>query len=64
MASRGAAGPDETSLARRALDLEAAIAGLESRLPAHSVPAALLLRLEELEEELTRVRATLPGGTS
>lgn len=31
-------------------------ADLESRLPKHSVPMAMMLRLEELEEEIGRLR--------
>ncbi len=37
--------------------LEAEIADLERRLPAHSTPPSLLARLEELEDELARARA-------
>ena len=33
-------------------ELEQHIADLRARLPRHSVPAAMLLELEELEEEL------------
>jgi hypothetical protein len=33
-------------------ELEKHIADLRARLPRHSVPAAMLLELEELEEEL------------
>ena len=40
-------------------DLEKRIADLRSRLPRHSVPAAMLLELEELEEEL-EARRQLP----
>lgn len=39
--------PDRAELERR-------IADLRARLPRHSVPAAMLLELEELEEELER----------
>jgi hypothetical protein len=38
-------------------EIEAKIADLERRLPAHSVPAAMLQQLEELEDELERARA-------
>ena len=38
-------------------DIEAKIADLERRLPAHSVPAAMLQQLEELEDELEQARA-------
>lgn len=36
------------------VELERRIADLRARLPRHSVPTALLLELEELEEELER----------
>jgi len=52
------------SAARRIGELEAAIADLEKRMPAHSVPPALLIRLEELEEELARVREAIRGDRS
>ncbi len=41
----------------RVQTLEAAIADLERRLPAHSTPPSLLARLEELEDELASARA-------
>jgi hypothetical protein len=36
--------------------LEQQIAELKARLPKHSVPAAMLIELEELEEELARLQ--------
>jgi len=36
-------------------ELEARIADLKSRLPAHSAKPAMLIELEELEEELERL---------
>jgi hypothetical protein len=38
-------------------EIEAKIAELERRLPAHSVPPAMLQQLEELEDELEQARA-------
>jgi hypothetical protein len=38
--------------------LEAQIADLEARLPAHSVPPAMIAQLEELEAALERLKAT------
>jgi hypothetical protein len=38
--------------------LQEQIDDLKKRLPAHSIPAAMLLRLEELEEELEREQAS------
>ena len=40
-------------------NVEAEIAGLTARLPRHSTPPAMLLRLEELEDELSLLRAQL-----
>jgi len=48
------------SLKERAVrirELEKQIADLEARLPAHSVPPAMIEELETLEEELERLRA-------
>ena len=42
---------------KRIEDLEARIADLETRLPKHSVPPAMLIQLEELEEMLERARS-------
>jgi hypothetical protein len=38
-------------------ELERQIADLEARLPEHSVPPAMLIELEELEEALERARS-------
>ena len=40
-------------------ELEERIAELRQRLPRHSAPPAMLLELEELEEELARLRLAL-----
>jgi hypothetical protein len=40
--------------ADRVRELEKEIAELKQRLPPHSVPVAMLWRLEELEEELEK----------
>ncbi|MBC7248865.1 MAG: histidine kinase [Anaerolineae bacterium] len=40
----------------RVQELEREIEELKSRWPAHSVPPAMLQRLEELEEELELIR--------
>lgn len=37
--------------------LEKGIADLKARLPKHSVPAAMIIELEELEEELEKLKA-------
>jgi hypothetical protein len=41
----------------RISELERRIADLEARLPRHSVPPAMLIQLEELEEALERARS-------
>ena len=40
----------------RIAQLEEEIANLEARLPKHSVPAAMLIELEELEDELETLK--------
>lgn len=40
----------------RVAELERRIADLEARLPKHSIPPAMLIQLEELEEELEQAR--------
>jgi hypothetical protein len=46
----------------RIRELERELADLERRLPAHSVRPAMLLRLEEIEEELARLRQAREGS--
>jgi len=43
-------------LTLRIADLEKEIEDLKQRLPAHSVPSSMILRLEELEDELAEAR--------
>ena len=50
--------------ARRVAELEARVEDLRRRLPAHSVPPALLIELEELEEELEAARARMRKANS
>lgn len=42
---------------KRIIELEAHIAALEARLPKHSVPPAMIIELEEMEEELEALKA-------
>ncbi len=42
---------------KRIEDLERRIADLKARLPKHSIPPAMLIELEDLEEELKRARS-------
>jgi hypothetical protein len=41
----------------RILHLETEIAELKARLPKHSVPAAMIIELEDLEDELAALKA-------
>ena len=46
--------------------LQARLTDLQSRLPAHSLPPALLAELDEIDERLLQIRqrlAALPGGS-
>ena len=43
--------------AKRIDELKRRIADLEARLPQHSIPPAMLIELEELEEALERARS-------
>lgn len=45
------------STAARMTQLERRIADLRARLPRHSIPPAMLIELEELEEALEQARA-------
>jgi hypothetical protein len=45
--------PDKSA---RIVELEREIQELEASLPAHSVPPSMLIRLEELEDELEELR--------
>jgi len=44
--------------------LEERLADLERRLPAHSIPPAMILEMEEIEEELAQARAQLETDAS
>ncbi len=56
--THGIGTPDED----RVHELEKRIADLKSRWPAHSVPPAMLQELDELEEELERLRGEVDAG--
>lgn len=42
--------------AERIAELEREIREVEASIPAHSVPASMLIRLEELEDELEKLK--------
>jgi hypothetical protein len=46
----------------RVAQLEAEIAELKARLPKHSVPSAMIIELEDLEEELETLQARAARG--
>jgi hypothetical protein len=46
----------------RVTELEQKIADLKRRIPPHSIPPAMLLELEELEEELEKAREAEKEG--
>ncbi len=43
------------------IELEAQIEELENNLPAHSIPPAMIMRLEELEDKLAQVKDGILG---
>jgi uncharacterized membrane protein len=47
----------------RIAQLEREIAELRARLPKHSVPAAMIIELEDLEEELETLQTQVSRGT-
>jgi hypothetical protein len=48
----------------RIAHLEKQLAELEARLPKHSTPPAMIIEMEELEEELERLRARARRDTA
>ena len=49
----------DDQVARRIAELERQLADLQARLPAHSVPAVMLIEMEEIEDELARLQSEL-----
>jgi len=54
--------PSQDRAAQRITELEQRLADLQARLPAHSVPPAMMMEMEEIEEELARLRGILDSG--
>ncbi len=54
-------GPGPTDRAAQIAALERDLAELEASMPAHSVPASLIIRIEELEDKLAALRAEAPS---
>lgn len=46
-----------SNIAARVSELEKQLADLQARLPAHSVPASMIIKLDELEEALAQARS-------
>jgi len=46
----------------RIRELEQRIADMKARLPAHSIPPAMLLELEDLEDELSKLKLEMKHG--
>lgn len=50
---------ERKKLEKKIAALEARLVELQKRLPAHSIPPAMVTELDELDEELDRARARL-----
>jgi uncharacterized protein YceH (UPF0502 family) len=48
----------------RIAQLEKEIAELQARLPQHSVPAAMIIELEDLEDELAELKERVARGAA
>jgi len=60
--SRGKSAMDRQELEAKQLSLQAQLADLQRRWPAHSVPLAMWQELEKLEDELKAVEQQLQNG--
>ena len=49
----------DDQVAQRIAELKRQMADLQARLPAHSVPPAMLMEMEEIEDELARLQSEL-----
>jgi len=56
--------PDRRELEQLVAALQARLADLQARLPAHSIPPAMMAELDEIEEQLERAEALLEQLTS
>jgi hypothetical protein len=52
---------DREALLKTIARLEARLADLQARLPAHSIPPAMIAEWDELDEQLAEARAKLLG---
>ena len=51
--------PTKEQLERLIAELEARLADWQARLPAHSIPPAMIAEMDELDERLAQARARL-----
>lgn len=54
--------PSHDRAVQRIIELKQRLADLQAQLPAHSVPPAMMMEMEEIEEELARLRSILDSG--
>jgi hypothetical protein len=54
--------PSQERAVQRIVELKQRLADLQARLPAHSVPPAMMMEMEEIEEELAQLRTSLDSG--
>jgi ribosomal protein L29 len=54
--------PSQERAVQRIVELKQRLADLQARLPAHSVPPAMSMEMEEIEEELAQLRTSLDSG--
>lgn len=55
--------PSVSDEQERIRELERRLADLEARLPKHTVPTAMMVEMEELEEALAALRASVAKAT-
>jgi DNA repair exonuclease SbcCD ATPase subunit len=53
---------DDHPAKERVAELQRRLADLQARLPAHSIPPAMMAELEEIEEELAQLQSQPKGG--
>jgi hypothetical protein len=54
--------PSQERAVQRIVELKQRLADLQARRPAHSVPPAMMMEMEEIEEELAQLRTSLDSG--
>jgi uncharacterized protein involved in exopolysaccharide biosynthesis len=56
--------PDRRELQEQVAALQARLADLHARLPAHSIPPAMMVELDEIEQQLEQAETLLEQLTS